>query len=440
MQQQYSHIVLGLGVTGLSVVRYLRNKGILPLVMDSRAEPSGKAKFHQEFPELSLRCGDFDVRELVQAKQIILSPGIALDTPEVKAAIDVGVEVIGDIELFARELQHEVEKVIAITGSNGKSTVTTLVGEMAKQDGLNVAVGGNIGIPVLDLLQQQADLYVLELSSFQLETTQSLRCIAATCLNISADHMDRYDNLDAYRQTKLSLYQQSKLCVVNREDELTLPIEARNSISFGIDVPKSDDWGISNGYFVRGESQILAVAEMACVGLHNQANILAAMALAESAEISREAMGHVVKRFTGLAHRCETVANKQAVTFINDSKATNVGATLAALNGLKDQLGDIVLIAGGDAKGADLTELTPGLRYVSHLIVFGQDAEQIAQLHHSSIRVANMSEAVIKAHQLANTGDIVLLSPACASIDMYCNFAERGNDFRRQVEALDGNH
>ncbi|MBE8168388.1 MAG: UDP-N-acetylmuramoyl-L-alanine--D-glutamate ligase [Shewanella sp.] len=438
MQEAYTHIVLGLGVTGLSVVRYFSRKGIRPLVMDSRLEPAGADVLAEEFPDITLICGRFDVRRLVQAEQIIISPGIALDTAEVKAAADIGIEIIGDVELFARELIEQQPKVIGITGSNGKSTVTTLVGEMAQQAGLSVAIGGNIGIPVLDLLQDNADLYVLELSSFQLETTSSLNCIASTCLNVTADHMDRYENFKAYRHAKLRLYDQSKLVVINREDELTAPIYPKNQSSFGLNVPLSDDWGIRNGAFVHGNSTLLAVSEAAAVGSHNQANILAAMALADAAGIETEAMIAVIRIFTGLTHRCEKVAEKQGVMFINDSKATNVGATLAAILGLKEQLGEIILIAGGDAKGADLSPLVAGLDFVRKMIVFGKDAQQLAKLKDETIQVENMAQAVMQALQEAEAGDIVLLSPACASLDMYTNYAERGNDFKQLVEALDG--
>ena len=436
MKSTHTHIVLGLGVTGLSVVRYLCDQGIVPLVMDSREHPSGAVKLQDEFPTVPLKKGNFDVRVLIQAKQIIISPGIAIDTPEVKAAIDVGVEVIGDIELFARALKKQPPKVIGITGSNGKSTVTTMVGEMSKAAGMKVAVGGNIGIPALDLLKHDAELYVLELSSFQLETTSTLNCIAGTCLNISADHMDRYDSINTYRDAKHRLYRQSKLCVINRQDPMTKPIEASNVISFGLDVPESDDWGIANGQFVRGVSEIMPMTEAAAVGSHNQANILAAMALAEAAEIPRTAMIEVVHNFKGLAHRCEKVSEVDGIIYINDSKATNVGATLAALHGLKDELGDIILIAGGDAKGADLTPLKEGLAFVSQLIVFGKDAPNIAELNDATLVVKNMHEAVVKAAECADAGDIVLLSPACASLDMYKNFAERGNDFRQEVGRL----
>ncbi|NMH66388.1 UDP-N-acetylmuramoyl-L-alanine--D-glutamate ligase [Shewanella salipaludis] len=436
MADRYSHIVLGLGATGLSVVRYLCGQGITPLVMDSRRQPPGADALAAEYPEVPLNAGGFDCRYLVQASQIIISPGIAVDTPEVQAAIDMGIEVIGDVELFARALAEREPCVLAITGSNGKSTVTTLVAEMARAGGKKVAVGGNIGVPALDLLREPADLYVLELSSFQLETTHSLRCLAATCLNISEDHMDRYTDIESYRQAKLGLYPQSRVAIFNRDDAMTLPKDPMNQLSFGLGVPENDDWGIAGGKLVHGSSEILSLSEVALIGSHNHANLLAAMALVEQAGVDRSAMVQVARRFSGLAHRCELVAVKAGVSYVNDSKATNVGATVAALQGLSDYLGDVILIAGGDGKGADFGPLAPALANVSRLITLGRDGGQIAALQPGSIEVATMAEAVAKAAELASSGDIVLLSPACASLDMYANFMARGDDFRHLVEAL----
>ncbi|MFD1099375.1 UDP-N-acetylmuramoyl-L-alanine--D-glutamate ligase [Shewanella litorisediminis] len=439
LDKPHTHVVLGLGATGLSVVRFLARKGIVPLVMDSRRQPPGMDVLSAEFPDVPLVTGGFDCRYLVQAQSIIISPGIAVDTPEVRAAMDMGIEVIGDVELFAREIQDMAPCVLAITGSNGKSTVTTLVGEMARADNKAVAVGGNIGVPALELLGKGAELFVLELSSFQLETTHSLHCIAGTCLNISEDHMDRYTDLEAYRQAKLRLYPQSKLSVYNRDDAATMPDEPRNTVSFGLGVPELDDWGLMDGKIYHGASEIMNLLDVALIGSHNHANLLAAMALCEAAGISREAMVKVAKEFTGLSHRCELVASHDSIAWVNDSKATNVGATVAALNGLADHLGDIILIAGGDGKGADFEPLRGALDAVTHLITLGRDGDKIAALKEGAIKVASMAEAVEKAKALANPGDIVLLSPACASLDMYTNFMARGDDFRANVERVYGN-
>lgn len=436
METRHSHIVLGLGATGLSVVRYLSAKGITPLVMDSRAQPPGVDELAAQYPTVKLITGGFDCRYLVQAQQIIVSPGIAVDTPEIQAAIDMEIDVIGDVELFARALSEGPTKVIGITGSNGKSTVTTLVAEMAAAQGINYAMGGNIGVPVLDLLASNADLYIVELSSFQLETTHSLNCIAATCLNISEDHMDRYADLAAYRQAKLSLYEQSKLAIFNRDDELTLPNEPMNQTSFGLQSPSGDDWGISEAALMHGQQRIIAIDELSLVGRHNHANLLAAMALAFAAGIDKEAMVSVAKQFKGLSHRCELVAVVDGVSFVNDSKATNVGATVAAIEGLAAHQGEIILIAGGEGKGADFSPLSRPLQRVAHLITIGKDGPAIAALTPESITVDTMAQAVTQAAQLAKPGDLVLLSPACASLDMYSNFMARGDDFRQSVAEL----
>ncbi|MFT5235217.1 MAG: UDP-N-acetylmuramoylalanine--D-glutamate ligase [Shewanella sp.] len=436
MENKRSHVVLGLGATGLSVVRYLCEQGITPLVMDSRHQPPGVDELNRLYPDVELFTGGFDCRYLVQASQIIISPGIAVDTPEIRAAIDMGIEVIGDVELFAKEIQDKDPCVIGITGSNGKSTVTCLVGEMAKAAGLNYAVGGNIGIPALDLLNEPKDLYILELSSFQLETTHSLNCISATCLNISEDHMDRYTDLEAYRQVKLSLYSQTKHALFNRDDEQTKPNDPMNQNSFGLSIPSDDEWGIREGKIVHGATEIMSLQDVALVGSHNHLNLLAAMALAYRAGIKKESMIQVAMTFTGLAHRCELVAVHDGVSYINDSKATNVGATVAALEGFSDHLGGIILIAGGDGKGADFQPLIPVIQGLSHLITLGKDGDKIAALYEGAIRVESMSEAVKKASELAEVGDIVLMSPACASLDMYNNFMARGEDFRAKVNAL----
>ncbi|GGP64329.1 UDP-N-acetylmuramoylalanine--D-glutamate ligase [Shewanella algicola] len=436
MQTRYTHIVLGLGATGLSVVRFLATKGIKPLVMDSRRNPPGAETLAKEFADIELIAGGFDCRYLVQASQIIISPGVPVDTPEVRAALDMGIEVIGDVELFAREIADRKPCVVGITGSNGKSTVTTLVYEMLKKADISVAIGGNIGTPALDLLSQGTEFFVLELSSFQLETTHSLNCIAATCLNISEDHMDRYSDLNSYREAKLRLYPQSRFVMYNLDDELTYPLEPMNQNHFCLGVPKGDAWGLSDGKIFHGDSEIVNLNEVTLIGSHNHANLLAAMALAYACGVEKESMVEVATHFVGLSHRCELVGVKQGVTYINDSKATNVGATVAALEGLNSHLGDLYLIAGGDGKGGDFSPLAAPLENITKLITLGRDGPKIAKLKESSLTVSNMAEAVAKAAELASSGDIVLLSPACASLDMYKNFMARGDDFKQCVESL----
>jgi UDP-N-acetylmuramoylalanine--D-glutamate ligase len=436
MQTQFTHIVLGLGATGLSVVRYLQSQGIKPLVMDSRRNPPGVDVLAREFADVELIVGGFDCRYLVQAQQIIISPGIPIDTPEVRAALDMGIEVIGDVELFARAIADRKPCVIGITGSNGKTTVTTLVFEMLLAAGLKVVVGGNIGVPVLDLLEEDADFFVLELSSFQLETTSSLACISATCLNLSEDHMDRYSDLQTYRNAKIRLYDQSRFIMYNRDDKLTYPNEPMNQNSFGLDVPEGDAWGLGDGKIFHGDSEIINLIDVALIGSHNHGNLLAAMSLVHACGVGKETMVKVAKAFTGLSHRCELVGVKQGVSYINDSKATNVGATVAALEGLSTHLGEVYLIAGGDGKGADFRPLAPALDNVVQLITLGRDGHKIAKLKLGAIEVSTMAEAVAKAAEMAFSGDIVLLSPACASLDMYKNFMARGDDFRQLVEQL----
>ncbi|MCT8988039.1 UDP-N-acetylmuramoyl-L-alanine--D-glutamate ligase [Shewanella phaeophyticola] len=436
MQTRYTHIVLGLGATGLSVVRFLATKGIKPLVMDSRRNPPGAETLAKEFADIELIAGGFDCRYLVQASQIIISPGVPVDTPEVRAALDMGIEVIGDVELFAREIADRKPCVVGITGSNGKSTVTTLVYEMLKKAGISVAIGGNIGTPALDLLSQDTEFFVLELSSFQLETTHSLNCIAATCLNISEDHMDRYSDLNSYREAKLRLYPQSRFVMYNLDDELTYPLEPMNQNHFCLGVPEGDAWGLSDGKIFHGDSEIVNLNDVTLIGSHNHANLLAAMALAYACGVDKESMVDVATHFVGLSHRCELVGVKQGVSYINDSKATNVGATVAALEGLSSHLGDLYLIAGGDGKGSDFSPLAAPLENITQLITLSRDDPKIAKLKEGSLTVSNMAEAVAKAAELASSGDIVLLSPACASLDMYKNFMARGDDFKQCVESI----
>ena len=426
-------VILGLGKTGLSCVNYFLRQGVTPMVLDTRANPPGR----QELPShVELHCGPLDAELLCQAELIIASPGIALATPALQAAAAAGVEIIGDIELFVREAKAPI---VAITGSNGKSTVTTLVGEMAAEAGIAVGVGGNIGTPALDLLLTPCDLYVLELSSFQLETTHSLQAAAATILNLSEDHLDRYDGMAGYLAAKQKIYQGARHILVNRDDAATLPVGGTVWQSFGLD-------GASYGRVyhqgalwlaVQGEPQ-LPVAELHIVGAHNQMNALAAMALCDAVQVPRTAQLAVLRRFTGLPHRCQFVREQQGVRWINDSKATNVGSTLAAVAGLAESVhGKLILIAGGQGKGQDFAPLLALLGHgIDVMLCFGQDAELLCALGPQTERVADLAAAVARAHELAQPGDWVLLAPACASLDMFKNFEERGTCFAALVEAL----
>ncbi len=445
-------IILGLGVTGLSVARFLSRQKTKFMVVDSRENPPGLEELCRELPETNYVLGTLDSGLLSMASEVVVSPGINLKIPEIATLIDQGISVVGDVELFAREVD---KPVIAITGSNAKTTVTSLVGQMAKDEGINVAVGGNIGTPVLDLLLENADLYVLELSSFQLESTFSLKPAVSTVLNISEDHMDRYDSLATYHRVKQRIYFGAKTVVVNRADPLTQPPLAQgvNRISFGLDQSDRSAFGVitrSNIEYLAHEfNTLIPVSELQLRGSHNVANCLAALAIGYSAGISFDTMLQTLKNFKGLKHRCQWVATIDEVDYINDSKATNVGATIAAINGFVSELKStskrIVLIAGGESKGADFAPLVKQLNAkVSTIVLIGVDAQLIktaveAESMSDSLNVfcaASLSDAVRIAKDTAKKGDIVLLSPACASFDMFKSFEDRGNQFIEIVEGL----
>ncbi|KKO45045.1 UDP-N-acetylmuramoylalanine ligase [Arsukibacterium ikkense] len=431
--------VVGLGLSGLATVRFLLAQGVKPVLMDSRTKPAGLEHIAADKVD-GIYLGEFDANRLAQMDMIVLSPGLALSHPAIRFAKAQGVEILGDVELFARFNQ---KPVIAITGSNGKSTVTTLVADMLQHSGIKAIAAGNIGLPVLEALRQpDIDVFVLELSSFQLDTTSSLQSQASCVLNVSADHLDRYTDMAAYTASKQRVYQQTKLAVYNQADPLSYPgTTAGQAPSLAISLDDAD-YGIveihdERWLNVAGEP-LLPLSRLAISGSHNQFNALAAAALALSAGASREAIARTLQHFTGLAHRCQLVRAHQGIRWINDSKATNIGATLAAIAGLRpDVRGKLILIAGGDAKGADLSELRPVLtRDVSHVITLGQDGPAIAALHSHAIQVKDLTAAVQQAAKLAQSGDMVLLSPACASLDMFKNYAERGELFAKAVKEL----
>lgn len=445
IQREGLRVVVGLGKTGLSCVRFLRSLGYQVAVNDTRDNPPNLAELHAEFPEVVVSLGKLDEQLLLQAHEIISSPGISINEPELLSArLNAGIKIIGDIELFCRAVD---KPIVAITGSNAKSTVTTLVGLMAQNAGINVAVGGNLGTPVLELLQQSADLYVLELSSFQLETTHSLRAAAAVVLNISEDHMDRYANMQAYHQAKHRIYRHCHFYVTNRQDLLTTPLlpEAIPHTSFGLDKPDLNTYGVIReqgiSYLAKGQTKLLASHEMGIFGEHNIANALAAVALGEAVNIPMSAMLQTLKEFTGLKHRCQLVTKHQGVAWYNDSKGTNVGATLAAINGLGAAIsGKVLLIAGGVGKGQDFSPLSSALaQYGKVVILLGEDATKIdaavtAQV--AKIHVQSLAAAVEQAAQLAQQGDAVLLSPACASFDMFKHYEDRGEQFVALVQSI----
>ncbi|EKE71453.1 UDP-N-acetylmuramoyl-L-alanine--D-glutamate ligase [Gallaecimonas xiamenensis] len=412
--------VVGLGLSGIATIRWLLERGIAVHAFDTREAPPGL----KELPEgVQATLGPLDRYKLSKCHSLVLSPGLSKDLPAIK---DAGVEVIGDVELFARVNRAPV---VAITGSNGKSTVTSLVGDMARKAGIRVAVGGNIGVPVL-ALPANAALYVLELSSFQLETTESLKPVAATILNLSPDHLDRYGGMAEYGAAKHRIYDGAKVCVYNSDDAATSP--AGEGVSFG----SQGDFHLSDGWLMHGEEQLLKASDVRLLGRHNHYNALAALALGKAANIPMSAMLDSLRSYPGLPHRCESVAVKDGVRYVNDSKATNLGSTEAALDGFADLEGDIILLAGGDAKGADLNPLKAKMGKVRELICFGKDAQALAALSEHSHQVDNLDQALPLAASLAKAGDLVLLSPACASLDQFQNFEARGQRFRELVEAL----
>lgn len=433
--------VLGLGITGLSCVNFLRREGYQVSVFDTRENPPGADKLSAQ---VELIKGPLSGELLADFALIIVSPGIALSTPALQHAAQAGCEIIGDIELFARKLKtdsYRHAKLVTITGSNGKSTVTSLLGEMALEADVKAAVGGNIGIPALDLLSPEIDLYILELSSFQLETTQSLNADIATILNVSEDHLDRYDSYQHYTQTKQLIYLQSKKALFNRDDLLTYPSQEKQpQISFGFD---NSAYGLiknaDNKVFLAKEGAPLLAAELLKLsGKHNWMNALAAFALGEAVDLDCDAMLRTLQKYSGLAHRCEFVADVNGVRWINDSKATNVGATQAALCGLSETIsGDLHVILGGEGKGADFRELIPVLAEVKGTIVcFGKDGQKIARCSERAQLVNNLDAAVKLIASSSKAGDLVILSPACASLDMYPNFMARGDHFRALVKSL----
>ncbi|HEA3278040.1 TPA: UDP-N-acetylmuramoyl-L-alanine--D-glutamate ligase [Pasteurella multocida] len=429
MQTSYKNkkvTVIGLGKTGLSCVDFLLAKQADVRVIDTRMQPAGAEQLAKNVP---LHTGSLNQQWLLESDLIIISPGLAVKTPEIQTALVAGIEVIGDIELFCREAK---KPIIAITGSNGKSTVTSLVAHMVNAAGLKVGMGGNIGIPALSLLEQAHDMYVLELSSFQLETTYSLKATSATVLNISEDHMNRYVDLEDYRQAKLKIYHHAQTAVINAEDALTAMDGLKNGVSFGED--NADYWlktEKGRSYLMAKDERVLACDEMKLVGRHNYMNALAAIALAQAAGIPLESIRRALREFNGLDHRFQLAHFAHGVRWVNDSKATNVGSTVAALTGLQLN-GTLHLLLGGDGKGADFSELASLINQPNIICYcFGQDGEQLAALSPRSQRFSTMEEAINALRPTLSAGDMVLLSPACASLDQFSSFEQRGDEFTR---------
>jgi len=452
-------VIVGLGRTGFSCARYLRKRGWRVAVTDTRAEPPELARLRAFDADIEVRLGGLDPHLLDSALCVVVSPGVSLAEPFFAAARRRGLEIVGDIELFARAVDAPV---VGITGTNGKSTVTTLLGRMAQRAALRVRIGGNLGEPALDLLDADdpsvraasrgtdanvsagaAELYVLELSSFQLETTDSLDLVAAAVLNVSADHLDRYASLEAYAAAKARIFARCDTAVINLDDPLVarMPRPGQRTLSFSLRATIGADYALAaeadEWWLTRRGKPLLRVAEMKLSGGHNAANALAALALGEALDLPLAAMLAELQSFSGLPHRSQWVGEVRGVNYINDSKGTNVGATLAAVRGMN---APVVLLAGGEGKNQDFAPLGQALRgKLRHAVLIGRAADEIeAALQGvcSIERCATLQEAVHAAARAALAGDVVLLSPACASLDMFTDYAQRGAVFMQAVREL----
>ena len=435
-------LVVGLGLTGFSCVRYLTARGYDVTVADTRAAPPKLDELAREFPRVSAHTGGLPAVLFDEPGLLVVSPGVSIKEAPIARAIERGAQAVGDIELFARAA---TAPVIAVTGANGKSTVTALTGEMCRRAGLETAVGGNIGVPALSLLaDREPDVYVLELSSFQLETTHSLNARAAAVLNVTADHMDRYRDFDEYAQAKARIFRGNGTMVLNADDPVVMRMRqsGRRTVYFGLEQPAgAQDYGLDEiegaAWLVRGGQPLMPAHEVPLAGRHNLANTLAAMALAEAAGVAPAAACAAVREFKGLRHRTELVAERGGVRWYDDSKGTNVGATVAALNGMTSP---VVLIAGGDGKGQDFSGLkTAAAEHARAVVLIGRDAPLIeaalggvVAIHHAR----DMQDAVAIADKLAQPGDVVLLSPACASFDMFRNYEHRAEVFCQAVREV----
>jgi UDP-N-acetylmuramoylalanine--D-glutamate ligase len=434
-------LVLGLGRTGLSCARYLRGKGLEVLVADTRMEPPGAAALRQQVPAAELRTGAFHDSLLDGVAQVVISPGLSVGEPVAVEARRRGLPVVGDIELFAREARAPVA---AITGTNGKSTVTALLAELGSAAGRPAVAGGNLGEPALDLLERPVpELYVLELSSYQLETTYTLHTVVATVLNVTPDHLDRYRTMEEYAAAKARIFERCDVAVVNADDARVraMPRPGQRVITFSLQDASADYFLAREPELVltcRGEA-LLPTSAIKLQGEHNAANALAALAMCEALGLPRAPVLEALAAFGGLPHRAQWVADVGGVRFVNDSKGTNVGATIAAVAGLA---GPLVLIAGGDGKNQDFDELRPVCQgKVRHVVLIGRDAPRLAEAFQgvcSTERAADMRAAVGAARAAAQAGDTVLLSPACASLDMFRDYAHRGDEFAAAVRSLAG--
>ncbi|MDA9556377.1 UDP-N-acetylmuramoyl-L-alanine--D-glutamate ligase [Vibrio sp.] len=429
--------VVGLGITGLSVVRHLCS---LPFeldirVMDTRVSPPQEDKLPTS---VQWHKGSWQEEWLQDSDLVVVNPGIALATPQIQRLIQQGTTVVGDIELFAWSVD---KPVVAITGSNGKSTVTDMMGVVANACGVKTLIGGNIGVPALDLLELDADLYVLELSSFQLETTHTLKLMAAAFLNLSEDHMDRYSGMDDYREAKLRIFDNAQSAIVNQDDSATYPTDQVNGIvSFSLTGKGNFTLKGKEVCYRESVTQALlpvglSTDSLQMVGLHNVANVMAVLALLKSVNIDFTLAIETIQKYSGLQHRCQLIAESNGVRWVNDSKATNVASTIAALSGL-DLPGCLYLLVGGEGKGADFSELKPILTSMNvHLCCYGVDGDQFLSLHSSTERFGSIDDIITAILPRLNTGDMVMLSPACASFDQFSSFIARGEYFTQLVNS-----
>jgi UDP-N-acetylmuramoylalanine--D-glutamate ligase len=433
-------VIVGLGRTGISCVRYLNARGWRLAVTDTRVAPPELTQLQALDPSIPLSLGALDTRLLKDAVCVVASHGVSLTEPFFAEARRLGLEIVGDVELFARAADAPV---VGITGTNGKSTVTTLIGRMAARAGLRVRVGGNLGEPALELLAPGTQLYVVELSSYQLETTESLACRAATVLNVTPDHLNRYPSVASYAAAKARIFARCDTAVINLDDPLVvaMPHAARRTLSFSLRAAIGADYAVAQHegrwWLTRAQVPLLALAAMKMKGLHNAANALAALALGEALALPLAGMLEELRTFAGLPHRAQWVADVGGVSYIDDSKGTNVGATLAAVAGMP---GPLVMILGGEGKQQDFTPLAGAFRdKVRHAVLIGRDAPQLEQALRGVCpleRAATLPQAVRAAAAAARPGDTVLLSPACASFDMFSDYAHRGTVFVQAVQEL----
>lgn len=430
-------LIVGLGSTGYSAARFLQQTPIKFAITDSRKNPPQIDSLREQMPDVAVFSGGFDQSAFDVATHLLISPGVSLDEKAIRSAMAAGVPVISDIDLFACATD---KSVIAITGSNGKSTVTTMLGDMGKAAGIKTAIGGNLGTPALDLLQQDADLYVLELSSFQLERTTALNAAAAAVLNVSPDHLDRHTSMADYAREKQRVFRGDGAMILNADDPMVMAMTENGRSCFKFSMADDADFylqGGLQGQLMFGRQALMAAGELTLEGGHNIANALAALALGHAVGFEFEAMCRALKKFKGLPHRMQRVAELHGVRWVNDSKATNIGACVAALQGYEQK---VILIAGGDAKGADMTELAPTVKAKTKAVVLmGKDAGLIDRALNGCVPIRfadNMKQAVAAAAELAEAGDCVLLSPACASLDQYKSYADRGHQFAEAVLEL----